>query len=73
LQSSQDDPDEPTDRGLGRQGAGCGDGVEAVARQLVWRDIVADVTARCALAYKALDEVMELLLGLGDVRTLMRA
>ncbi len=35
MQPSQNDRDELADRGLGRQAAGCCEGVEAVARELV--------------------------------------
>jgi hypothetical protein len=49
LQSSQSDRDEPAERGLRRQVAGCCQGVDAVARELVRSDIVPDVAGLCAL------------------------
>src|SRR5687768_16188262 len=42
-QSSQSDRDEPADRGFGRQPASCPEGVEAVARKLLRRDVTPDV------------------------------
>ena len=39
VQPGQNDGDEPADRSLGRQVAGCCEGVQAVARKLVGRDI----------------------------------
>ena len=44
-QSGQSDRDEPADRGLGRQAAGCREGVEAVGGELVRRDIIPDVAS----------------------------
>jgi len=40
-QSGTDDGDEAVDRGPGRQLAGCGEGVQAVAGQFVGGDVVA--------------------------------
>jgi len=48
-QPSQGDHDEPADRGLRRQAAGCCEGMEAVARELVRRDVIAEVAHLCAL------------------------
>ena len=67
LQARQDDGHQPLDRGLGGQPASCRDGVQAVAGQLLRRDIIADLTAGCALAQQVPDEVPELLVGLGDM------
>ena len=71
-QPSQSDRDEPADRGLGRQAAGCREGVEAVARKLVRRDIVADVAGLCSVGQQVSDEVAELLLRSDDVLTSMQ-
>jgi hypothetical protein len=48
-QPGQSDRDEPPDRGLGRQAAGCCEGVEAVARKLVRRDIIPKLAGLCDL------------------------
>ncbi len=66
-QPSQSDRDEPADRGLGRQAAGCCEGVEAVARKLVSRDIIPDVPGLDALGQQVSDQFAELLLRPGDV------
>ena len=71
VQSSPNDHDEPADRVRGRQAVGCCEGVEAVARQLVRRDIIPDVAALCSLGQQVSDQVLELLLRSGDVFTLM--
>ena len=65
-QPSQSDRDEPADRGLGRQAAGCCEGVEAVARKLVRRDIIPDVASLCGLGQQASDHVVDLMLRSGD-------
>ncbi len=65
-QPSQSDRDEPADRGLGRQAAGCCEGVEAVARKLVRRDIIPEVAGLCDLGQQVSDQVDELLLRPGD-------
>jgi hypothetical protein len=39
----QSDRDKPTHRGFGRQVAGGGEGVQAIARKFVGRDVVPDV------------------------------
>ena len=44
-----------------------GDSMEAVAGELLWRDVIADLAAGCALAQQVPDEVPELLVGLGDM------
>ncbi len=49
LQSGQSDHDEPANRGLGGQAAGCCERVEAVTRELVRRDIIPEVAGLCAL------------------------
>jgi hypothetical protein len=41
--------------------------MEAVAGELLWRDVIADLAAGCALAQQVPDEVPELLVGLGDM------
>ena len=45
--------------------------MEAVACQLVRRDIVPDVAAHCGVGQQVSDEVCELMLRPGDVLTLM--
>ncbi len=72
MQPSQNDCDEPVDCGLGRQAAGCGEGVEAVARELVRCDIVPEVAGLCGVGQQVSDEVAELLLRSGDVLTSMQ-
>src|SRR5215211_1063277 len=71
-QPSQSDPDEPANRFLGRQTASCCEGVEAVARELLRRDIISDVAAVCTLGQQVSDHVAELLLRPGDVLTSMQ-
>ncbi len=39
--------------GLGRQAPGSCEGVEAVARELVWRDIIPDIAGLCALGQRS--------------------
>jgi hypothetical protein len=68
-QPGQSDRDEPADRGLGRQAAGCCEGVEAVARELLRRDIVPDVAGLGGVAQQVSDQVDELLLRSRDVLT----
>ena len=71
-QPSKSDRDEPADRGLGRQASGCGEGVEAVARKLLGRDITPDVVGLCGLDQQVFDHIVDLLLRSGDVRTSMQ-
>jgi hypothetical protein len=71
VQSSHNDTNESADRVLGWQAASCCEGVEAVARKLVRRDIIPDVAALCGLGQQVSEQVLELLLRSGDVRTLM--
>jgi len=47
--------------------ASCRDSMEAVAGQLLWGDVIADLAAGCALGQQVPDELVELLLGAGDV------
>ena len=49
LQASQDDRDQPVDGGFGGQAASGGDSMETVAREFLWRDVIADLAAGCAL------------------------
>src|SRR3990172_2437620 len=72
VQPSQSDGDKPADRGLGRQAAGCCEGVEAVARELVGRDIVADAPCLCRFGQQVSDHVAELLLRSGDLLVSMQ-
>jgi hypothetical protein len=72
LYASQDDRDQPVDRGLGGQAASGGDGMEAVARELLRRDIITDLAAGGALAQQVPDEVAQPLLGSGDVSPSMQ-
>jgi hypothetical protein len=71
-QSRQNDGDEPVDRGLGPQAAGCCEGVEAVARELVRGDIIPEVAGHCTLGNQASNEVAEPLMRARDVLTLMQ-
>ncbi len=71
-QPSQSDRDEPVDRSLGWQPAGCCEGVEAVARKLVGRDIIPEVAGLCDLGQQVSDQVDELLLRPVDVLTSMQ-
>ncbi len=48
-QPSQSDRNESADRGFGRQTASCCEGVEAVARKLLRRDITPNVAGLCGL------------------------
>lgn len=72
VQPSHSDRDEPMDRGLGRQAVGCCEGLKAIARELVRRNIVADRAGLRGLGQKVSDQVAELLLGSGDVLTPMQ-
>jgi hypothetical protein len=72
LQASQDDGDQPLDRGLGGQPASCRDGMQAVAGQLVRRHIIADLTAGGTLGQQVADEVAQLLVGSGHVGAAMQ-
>ncbi len=71
-QPSQSDRDEPADRSLGRQAAGCCEGVEAVARKFVRRDIIPEPAGLGDLGQQVSDQVDELLLRSGDVLTSMQ-
>src|SRR5260370_18310235 len=68
-QPGQGDEDEPSDRSLRRQVAGGGEGVQAVASELVWRDIAPDVTGFYGPGQQVPDEVAEVLLRAGKVLT----
>ena len=70
-QPGQRDRDEPAGRDLGRQAASCGEGVKAIACELVRRDIFPEVTGLCDLGQQISDQVDELLLRSGDVLTSM--
>ena len=52
--------------------AGCGEGVETVARKLVRGDVVSQVTAGSALDQQVSDEVAQMILCPGDVLTAMQ-
>ena len=71
-QPSQSDRDESADRGFGRQTASCCEGVEAVARKFVRRDISPEIAGLCALGQQVSDDVCEVLLRLGDMLTSMQ-
>lgn len=60
------------DRGLGRQPACRREGVEAIGRKLVRRDIVPEFTGVRDLGQQASDQVDELLLRFGDLLTAMQ-
>lgn len=66
-QPSQSDRDEPADRGLGRQAAGCGKGVQAIARELIRRDIIPEVTGLGPFGEQILDHVAKPLLRSGGL------
>jgi hypothetical protein len=67
LEASQDDSDQPADRRLGGQVASGGDGMEAVARELLRRNVIADLATGGTLGQQVPDKVAELLVGLGDM------
>ena len=71
-QPRQNDRDEPAVRRFGWLATGCREGVEAVARKLVRRDIIPDVARRCALGQQVSDEVAAVLRCPGDVLTVMQ-
>lgn len=71
-QTIQRDRDEPANRSLGRQVARRGHRVQAVARKLTGRDIVPDVTARCAFRQEVSNELSQFLLCSGNVLTTMQ-
>ena len=71
-QSGQCHANEPANCRLGAQAAGCFQGVKAVARELVGRDILPDVAARRTLGDQLPDEVVEPLPGLSDVLALVQ-
>lgn len=66
-QPRQSDRNKLTDCGLGRQAAGCREGVEGIACQFIRRYIIPEVISSCALDQQVPDEVAELLLRSGDV------
>lgn len=63
---------EPLNRGFGWQAGGRVEGVEAVAGQLLGRDIVADVARLGGLGQQICYEAEQVLLGLGDVLAAMQ-
>jgi hypothetical protein len=71
-QPSQSDRDEPANRSLGRKAAGCCESVEAVARELVRRDIVPEVAGLCGLGQQVSDHIAKLLVRSGDLLTSMQ-
>ena len=71
-QAGQNDPDEPANRGFGRQAAGRGDGVQAVTCQLVRRDIGPHLADLRGLDQQVPDEGAELAVRPGKVLTTMR-
>ncbi len=72
MQPGQSDLDEPADCGLRRQAAGCCEGVEAIARELLRRNIIPNVAGPCGLGKQVSDHIDELLLRPGDVLTSMQ-
>jgi hypothetical protein len=66
-QPGEDDLDEPVDRGLGWQYGGGGEGVQAVAGEFVRCDIGAEHAGLGAFGEYTLDQVVELLLRVGDL------
>src|SRR5918998_6494861 len=71
-QPGQGDRDEPADRGLGRQAAGCCEGVEAVARKLLGSDVIPDVARIRGLGQQVSDDLREVLLRSVSVLTSMQ-
>jgi hypothetical protein len=71
-QTGQSDGDEPPDCGLGRQAAGCCEGVEAVARELLGCDVVPDIAVFGGLGKQVPNEVADVLLRLGDALVAMK-
>ena len=66
-QPSQGDHDEPVDRGGGCQAAGRCEGVQAVARKLVRRDISPDVACISDIGQETSNQLDELVLRSGEV------
>src|SRR5215211_4866309 len=71
-QPGQGNRDEPVDRGLGRQAAGCCEGVEAIVSKLLGRDIIPDVARIRGLGQQVSDDVREVLLRSVGVLTSMQ-
>ena len=71
-QPGQSDRDESADRGLGRQAAGCREGVEAVARKLLRCDIGPDGADLSGLGQHISEHVAKLLLRPCDVLASMQ-
>ena len=71
-QPRQGDPDEPADRSLGGQATGCAQGMEAVGGELVRRDVIPEVAGRCHLGQQLLNQVVDMLLRSGEMRTPMQ-
>ena len=71
VQCRERDSNKPAYRSLRRQACGGRKGVEAVARELLRRDIVADVAGVRSLRQQFADKVQELLLRAGNMLALM--
>jgi len=67
VQPSHSDRDEPAHRSLGRHAAGRCEGVEAIARELVRRNIIAEGAGFRGLGQQVSDHVAQLLLRSGDL------
>lgn len=71
-QAVECDGDEPTDGGLRRQAAGCGEGVQTVAGQLARVDVAADFACPGGGGDQPRDEGVQVLDGAFDVLALMQ-
>lgn len=67
VQPIHGDRHEAADRGLRTLAAGSSQGVKAVGRKLVRRDIVPDVAGFCCLGQQVSDHVVDLMLRSGDL------
>lgn len=70
-QPSQNDRDEPADRGFGRQAAGRRQGAEAVAHELIGCDVIPDIAALRCIGQQVPKEHAQLMLRPGDMLALM--
>ena len=62
MQPSQRDRDDASDRGFGSQAAGCRERVEAVTREFIGRNVIADSAGPCAFDEQGSEEFGQLLL-----------
>ncbi len=72
-QAGQGDRHEPPDRSLRGQTAGGGQGMEAIAGQLVGRDVCTEIASLGTFHQKVADKVAHLLSGAGDLLVSVQA